>query len=69
MKAIKWLMMQHAPLILRPKVDMAMIVLDAADAAQLHLRPLCDQQKPDAAAGRLQPHLAGGAARRDRHCL
>src|SRR5690606_21087930 len=25
MKAVKWLFMQHAPLILRPKVDMAMI--------------------------------------------
>gem|GEM_PF-4947603 len=40
MKALKWLFMDHAPLILRPKIDAANALLDGQDARKLHVRTL-----------------------------
>ena len=68
-KAIKWLLMRHGPLVIRPKLDLVMWWLAAQDAAQLHRGALRRQQEPDGAARRIQPRLPARAARRDRHPL
>ena len=36
LKAIKWLLMHHRPLVIRPHVDCALVRWVAGDAAQLH---------------------------------
>jgi len=59
-KAVKWLFMRHAPLILHPQIN----ALAAGPAAQLHLQPLCPEQGAHGAPGRLQPDGADRAERR-----
>jgi D-amino-acid dehydrogenase len=67
-KALRWLMMKHAPLILRPKPDMAMLRWLGQMLGQCNAR-LCHQQKPHGASGRIQPRPADRAASGFRHRL
>ena len=64
LKAIKWLLMRHGPLVIRPIVDPAMWAWVLQDAAQLHLGALCGQQGAHGADRRIQPRLPARAARR-----
>ena len=61
-KALKWLTMQHSPLVIRPTLDRAPVALDPADAGQLQYPQLPGQQDAHGAPGRIQPRRAGAAA-------
>ncbi len=61
-KAVKWLLMKHGPLVIRPKPRSRHAGVAAEDAAKLHIGALCDQQEPDGSARRVQPRLPA------RHC-
>ena len=54
-KAIKWLLMKHGPLVIRPDARSVDVGVAHQDAAQLHVGALCDQQEPDDPARRVQP--------------
>ena len=69
LKAIKWLLMRHGPLVRAAQAGPRDVVMDVQDAAQLHGRPLCRQQVAHGAARGVQPRLPAGAARGDRHQL
>ena len=68
-KAIKWLLMKHGPLVVRPKLDPAHVVVAVQDAAQLHLGALRRQQGAHGADRRIQPRLPARAAPDHRHHL
>ena len=62
LKAIKWLLMQHGPLVVRPAFDPCDVGVAAQDAAQLHVGALCDQQGAHGADRRIQPRLPARVA-------
>ena len=55
LKAIKWMAMQHSPLVIWPMLDPRMWMWGTGDAAQLHRGALRAEQKPHGAPGRIQP--------------
>ncbi len=66
-KAIKWMLMQHSPLVIWPLLDPAMWRWGATMLANCTRTRLRAEQEPHGADRRIQPRLPEGAARRDRH--
>ena len=68
-KALKWLLMKHRPLVIWPMPDPRDVALGDQHAGQLHIERLCAQQGAHGAAGRIQPRQPARPAPRDRHHL
>ena len=67
LKAVKWLLMQHSPLVIRPMLDPAMWRWGLQMLRNCTEARYARQQGPHGADRRVQPRLPEGAARRDRH--
>jgi D-amino-acid dehydrogenase len=59
-KAIKWMLMTHSPLVIWPLLDPDMWRWGAGHAGQLHRARLCAEQEPHGADRRIQPRLPEG---------
>jgi hypothetical protein len=67
-KAIKWMLMQHSPLVIWPLLDPAMWRWGLSMLANCTAAPT-RSTRAAWCPGRVQPRLPEGAARRDRHRL
>ncbi len=68
-KALRWLMMRHRPLVLWAAAGAPPLRVAHAHARELHRGGLPAEQGPHGAAGRVQPRRAARPAHRDRHRL